>query len=94
MDHGELSISAPDSHISANNMVLQCVIVAGLSLVANLFVRAHHLSVETQEVVLGVDRAMEGERNQQALRSVSGENTGSHSVELQEGVASQVRLRS
>ncbi|KAK8104907.1 MFS transporter [Apiospora kogelbergensis] len=73
---------------------IMCVIVAGLSLVANLFVRAHHLSVETQEVVLGVDRAMEGERNQQALRSVSGENTGSHSVELQEGVASQVRLRS
>ncbi|KAK8009850.1 MFS transporter [Apiospora arundinis] len=71
---------------------IMCVVVAGLSLIANLFVRAHHLSVETQAVVLGVDRAAEDVQRPQALRE--GDNIGSHSIELQEGVASQVRLRS
>ncbi|KAK8867298.1 hypothetical protein PGQ11_005876 [Apiospora arundinis] len=71
---------------------IMCVVVAGLSLIANLFVRAHHLSVETQAVVLGVDRAAEDVQHPQALRE--GDNIGSHSIELQEGVASQVRLRS
>ncbi|KAK6827199.1 MFS transporter [Apiospora arundinis] len=71
---------------------IMCVVVAGLSLIANLFVRAHHLSVETQAVVLGVDRAAEDVQHPQALHE--GDNIGSHSIELQEGAASQVRLRS
>ncbi|KAK3683586.1 putative MFS transporter [Podospora appendiculata] len=33
------------------------IAVAGLSLVSNLFVRAHHLSSETRTALLGVDRA-------------------------------------
>ena len=34
----------------------QYVAFAGTSSVLNLFVRAHHLSTETKEAVLGVDR--------------------------------------
>lgn len=34
----------------------QYVAFAGLSAVLNLFVRGHHLSTETNDVVLGVDR--------------------------------------
>ncbi|KAK7926464.1 MFS transporter [Apiospora marii] len=72
---------------------IMCVVVAGLSLVANLFVRAHHLSAETQAVVLGVDRVNE-ERNRQAPLDLPGDNIGSQSVELPEIAASHVRLRS
>ncbi|KAL9616443.1 MAG: hypothetical protein Q9160_008695 [Pyrenula sp. 1 TL-2023] len=36
---------------------LQFVVVAGVGLIMNLFVRAHHLSVETKTALLGVDRA-------------------------------------
>ena len=35
---------------------LQYVAFAGLSAILSLFVRAHHLSTETESVVLGVDR--------------------------------------
>ena len=34
----------------------QYVAFAGMSSVLNLFVRAHHLSTDTKEAVLGVDR--------------------------------------
>ena len=34
----------------------QYVAFAGMSSVLNLFVRAHHLSTETKETVLGIDR--------------------------------------
>jgi hypothetical protein len=36
------------------------VAFAGLSLVLNLFVRAHHLNTEAEDVVLGIDRRVEG----------------------------------
>lgn len=78
----------------ANILASQCVVVAGLSLVANLFVRAHHLSAETQAVVLGVDRVIEEERNLQAPLDLPDDNIGSQSVELPEIAASHVRLRS
>ncbi|KAK8043239.1 MFS general substrate transporter [Apiospora phragmitis] len=64
---------------------IMCVVVAGLSLVANLFVRAHHLSAEMQAIVLGIDRSTEEERHRQDLGDLSGENMGSQSIELQEG---------
>ncbi|KAK7955617.1 uncharacterized protein PG986_004839 [Apiospora aurea] len=73
---------------------LPCVVVAGLSLVANLFVRAHHLSAETQAVVLGVDRVIDEESRRQTDPGPRDENIGSRSIELQEGSASHVRLRS
>ncbi|KAK8052596.1 major facilitator superfamily domain-containing protein [Apiospora rasikravindrae] len=73
---------------------IMCVVVAGLSLVANMFVRAHHLSAETQAVVLGVDRVIEEESRRQTHRELRGNSITSRSIELQEGAANQVRLRS
>ncbi|KAF2183578.1 MFS general substrate transporter [Zopfia rhizophila CBS 207.26] len=53
------------------------VVAAGLSLVSNLFIRAHHLSGKSKAAVLGVDRAKQDERQPNNLHPT-------HSIELSE----------
>ncbi|KAG8169281.1 hypothetical protein KVR01_000026 [Diaporthe batatas] len=44
---------------------IMCLVVAGVSLVSNIFVRAHHLSSETQKAILGLDRTRQEEHTRQ-----------------------------
>lgn len=70
---------------------LQGLVVAGMSLIANVFVRAHHLSTETQRAVLGLERTQqEGNTRQGQL----GSPTQNRSVELSRIRGEGLRLRS
>ncbi|POS78406.1 hypothetical protein DHEL01_v203198 [Diaporthe helianthi] len=44
---------------------IMCLVVAGISLISNIFVRAHHLSSETQRAVLGLERSRQQDNIQQ-----------------------------
>lgn len=62
-----------------------------MSLIANIFVRAHHLSTETQRAVLGLERTQrEGNSRQGQL----GSPTQDRSVELSRIRGEGLRLRS
>lgn len=55
---------------------LQYVAFAGLSAILSLFVRAHHLSTETESVVLGVDREKPVTRQGEEIPSETPRQTG------------------
>ncbi|KAM7221973.1 major facilitator superfamily domain containing protein [Rhypophila decipiens] len=56
------------------------LVVAGISLLSNMFVRGHHLSVTTEEAVLGIDRTKRVQHGGQTTNADAGQ---SRSIELQ-----------
>ncbi|KAK2599212.1 hypothetical protein N8I77_010984 [Diaporthe amygdali] len=71
---------------------IMCVAVAGISLISNIFVRAHHLSSETKGAVLGLERAREEENTRQQRQL--GTSSQTHSIELTQVREESLRLRS
>lgn len=73
-------------------MLWQCVVVAGISLISNIFVRAHHLSSETKGAVLGLERIRQEEDTQQQQQP--GISSQGRSIELSRVGEEGLRLRS
>lgn len=70
----------------------QCVIVSGISLISNAFVRAHHLSSETKGAVLGLERIRQEDATQQQQQP--GTPPQGRSIELSPVREDGLRLRS
>lgn len=89
--HGK--VGRPESgNYHANRLFIQCVAVAGISLISNIFVRAHRLSSETKGAVLGLERAREEENTRQQRQL--GTSSQTHSIELTQVREESLRLRS
>lgn len=71
---------------------IMCVVVAGISLISNIFVRAHHLSSETKGAVLGLERIRQEDDTRQQQQS--GSPSQNRSVELSRIREEGLRLRS
>lgn len=85
---GNRSVDLVEECVILTETLPQCVVVAGISLISNIFVRAHHLSSETKGAVLGLERTQKEGHTGQPRTS-----TRNRSIELSRVREEGLRLR-